>query len=41
MKLKEENYGINYSEVWMGLTYKRRLYVKHMGITASEHIGIN
>ena len=41
MGLKKENYEITYSEVWMGLSYKRSLYVKHMGITASEHTGIN
>lgn len=41
MGLKEENYEINYSEVWMGLNYKRSLYVNHMGVATSEHTGIN
>lgn len=41
MGLKEENDEINYSEVWMGMNYERSLYVKHMGITMSDHTGIN
>lgn len=41
MGLKEEDDEINYSEVWMGLKYKRSLYVKYMGITMSDHTGIN
>lgn len=41
MGLKEENDEINYSEVWMGLNNKMSLYVKHMGITMSDHTGID
>lgn len=41
MVFKEKNYEINYGEVCMGLNYERRLCVRHMGITMSEHTGIN